>query len=481
MIDLRRVLYLAGLLTCFVGVALCVPALIDFSQKNADWEHFMFAAVISLFLGGMLATATRQDGRVQIGIREAFLVTIFAWIIVALLAAIPFLALGISFTDAVFESMSGITTTGSTVLTELDSLPTGILFWRAFLQWIGGIGIIAMAIVLLPLMRVGGMQIFRIESSDTTEKIDSSVGKIVAKLFLVYTTLTCLCAFLYLAFGMSGFDAIAHAMTTLSTGGYSTHDASFGYFSEPGLHWTATAFMLAGAIPFALYIKTVRGNFNSIVTDEQVKGFIVFIVAISAIMAWWLMEQRDIGFFQAVTLTSFNITSVVTTTGYASDDYTAWGPGAVGIFLVLMFVGGCSGSTSGAIKIYRFQILLSIIRTHVRHLYSPHRIQILKYNGKRLDDDVPYSILSFLAVFIATIAVSTAALALAGLDIVTAYSGSVTAITNVGPGLGTVIGPSGNFQSLPDAAKWILTIAMLAGRLEVLALLVALDRDFWRS
>jgi trk system potassium uptake protein TrkH len=479
MIDLRPVAYLTGLLACMVGVALCIPAFIDFAQKDAEWQHFIFAATVSALLGSLLTLAFRPEGRVQIGIKQAFLVTIVAWILVALLAAIPFLALGMGFTDAVFESMSGITTTGSTVLTELDSLPKGLLFWRAFLQWIGGIGIIAMAIILLPLMRVGGMQIFRIESSDISEKIDSSVGKIIAKLLIVYTALTVICAFLYYVCGMSGFDAVTHALTTLSTGGYSTHDASFAYFTDLRIHWIAIVFMLAGAIPFALYIKTVRSGFDAILTDQQVRGFVFFVGIASVSMACWLAQQRDIGFVQAITLTSFNITSVVTTTGYASDDYTAWGAGAVGVFLVLTFIGGCSGSTSGAIKIYRFQILLAIIRAHVRQLYNPHRVLVLKYNGQQLPDDVLYSVLAFLAVFIATTAIATVVLTLTGLDIVTAYSGSVTAITNVGPGLGTVIGPAGNFESLPDVAKWVLTSAMLAGRLEVLALLVALDLDFW--
>jgi trk system potassium uptake protein TrkH len=376
--------------------------------------------------------------------------------------------------------MSGITTTGSTVLAGLDTLPPGILLWRALLQWIGGIGIIAIAILLLPLLRVGGMQLFRIERSEAREEKVYTASKTILFLASIYLGLTILCFFFYLAFGMTAFDAVAHAMTTLSTGGYSTHDASFAYYPVSGLHWGATLFMLAGAVPFFLYVRTVRGSLRALVTDQQVRGFILFVALVSVAMAVWLTRQRDIGFYEALTLTSFNITSIITTTGYASDDYTAWGPGAVGVFLVMMFIGGCSGSTSGAIKFYRFQIALAIVRAHVKRLISPHRVVPLRYNGRALPDDVPYSILAFLVVFIATIAVFTVLLALMGLDIVTAYSASVTAITNVGPGLGSIIGPAGNFAALPDAAKWLLTIAMLAGRLEVLALLVAFDPDFWR-
>ena len=480
MLDVRPVVHVLGLLACGVSAMLCVPAAADLLYGNSDWRKFVVAALIVGLVGSCAAVATNREGPVRLTLRQAFLVTVTGWITVAFVAALPFLGLGMSLTDAVFESMSGITTTGSTVLIGLDSLPPGILLWRALLQWIGGIGIIAIAILMLPLLRVGGMQIFKIESSDRSEEKFLSTSRTVAWLFAIYVVLTAACVLLYYQFGMTLFDAVAHAMTTLSTGGYSTHDASFGYFRDLRIHWVATFFMIAGAIPFYLYVKAVRGSLHSIVTDQQVRGFIAFLFISSVLMAYWLYDQRGIGFWQALTLTSFNITSIVTTTGFASDDYTLWGPGAVGVFLILMFVGGCSGSSSGAIKVYRHQILYMLVRAHVKRLFSPRRILTLRYNGRRLPDDVPYSILAFLAVFVATIAVFTVCLALMGLDIVTAYSASVTAITNVGPGLGSIIGPAGNFAPLPDAAKWLLTVAMLAGRLEVLALLVAFDRDFWR-
>ena len=340
---------------------------------------------------------------------------------------------------------------------------------------------LAIAILILPLLRVGGMQIFKIESSDISEEKIFNAVRTVLALFAIYAGLTVICFVLYQMFGMTPFDALTHAMTTLSTGGYSTHDSSFGYFTDLRLHWVANIFMVAGAVPFLLYIKTVRGDMRALITDQQVKGFLLFLVIVSVVMAAWLMTQRDIDFGHALTLTSFNVISIVTTTGFASDDYTTWGSGAVGVFLVLMFIGGCSGSTSGAIKIYRHQILWAVARSHVKRLFSPNRVVPLRYNGRLLPSDIPTSVLAFLAVFIATITVFTLALTFMGLDIVTAYSASVTAITNVGPGLGPIIGPAGNFATLPDAAKWLLTLAMLAGRLEVLALLVAFDPDFWRT
>lgn len=480
MVDIRPVIHILGLLTCCIAAMLCLPALADLAYHNRDWETFLLSALAAMFLGTLMAVTTRSATGLQINLRQAFLVTTLGWVMVALIAAVPFLGLGMSLTDAVFESMSGITTTGSTVLVNLDSLPPGILLWRGLIQWIGGMGIIAIAILMLPLLRVGGMQLFRIEHPGGSEDRIAGTLRLIVSLMLIYSALTLACGAFYYLFGMTGFDAITHAMTTLSTGGYSTHDASFGYFKDLRIHWVATVFMIAGAIPFYLYVKAVRGNVRSILTDQQVRGFVGFVAVASILMAYWLFEQRDIGFGAALTLTTFNITSIVTTTGYASEDYTAWGPGAVGVFLVLMFVGGCSGSTSGAIKIYRCQVLYLVARAHIRRLFSPHRVIVLKYNGKVLQDDVSFSVLAFLAVFVATIAVFTIALALLGLDLVTAYSASVTAITNVGPGLGSIIGPAGNFQPLPDAAKWLLSAAMLAGRLEVLALLVALEPDFWR-
>lgn len=481
MLNLRPVLHILGWISCALAMVLCIPAIADGFAGNPEWEIFLEVALTTLFVGGAVVYATRSRAATEIDIRQAFLITSLGWIVVAGFSALPFMHVGIGFSDAVFESMSAITTTGSTVLVNLDQLPPGILLWRAILQWFGGIGIIAIAILILPLLRVGGMQLFKIESSDTSEEKLFTALRTVVGLFTIYLVLTVACAVFYRIFGMSAFDAAAHAMTTLSTGGYSTHDESFGYFTDKRLHWTAVVFMVAGAVPFFLYIKTARGHLDAFTKDQQVRGFIALLVLTSIAMALWLAIERDIPFPDALTLTTFNITSVVTTTGFASDDYTAWGPGAVGMFLVLMFVGGCSGSTSGAIKIYRHQILLILVRAHVKRLFSPNRVIPLRYNGKALPADVPHSVLSFMAVFVATIAIFTVALALLGLDIVTAYSASITAITNVGPGIGDIIGPAGNFSTLPAAAKWILTFAMLAGRLEILALLVAFDPDFWRA
>ncbi|MEQ9491892.1 MAG: TrkH family potassium uptake protein [Alphaproteobacteria bacterium] len=479
MIDLRGVVHVLGWVTGMIGLMLIVPAIVDLAYDNEDWKSFARASSLAFFIGCFIVLATKSTKPISFDFRQAFLLIVLGWIVVATFGAIPFLGLGISITDSFFETMSGITTTGSTILTGLDTLPPGLLLWRSILQWIGGIGIIAIAVLILPFLRVGGMQFFKIESSGTKDEKSGMTLKTLSMLFGVYCALTLLCVTTYYLLGMNGFDAANHAMSTVSTGGYSTHDASFGYFSNAGLHWAATLFMICGAVPFFLYVKAVLGDRRAMFADQQVRGFLAILGISSILMAFWLMARQDIGFFSALTLTAFNITSVVTTTGFATTDYTAWGHGAVGMFLFLMFIGGCSGSTAGSIKVYRFQVLWIYVRAHVKKLFSPNRVVVMRYNGRMLDDDVPLGVLAFLAVFIATIGVFTVILSLMELDIVTAYSASVTAITNVGPGMGDIIGPSGTFQTLPTEAKWTLIIAMLAGRLEILSLLVFFEKDFW--
>jgi len=480
MLDVRPVVHVMGLLACLVAAMMSIPALVDLANDNKDWQRFVLAGLLDGAIGIALAVATRTGRTLKFNLRQSFLVTIAGWFTVSLAGAIPFMALGVGFTNAVFEAVSGITTTGATILTNLDGMPPGILMWRALLQWLGGLGIIATAILLLPLLRVGGMQLFKIESTETGEKAASSTVKIAVGLMTVYIALTTACAALYYTFGMSGFDAVTHAMTTCATAGFSTHDVSFAYFPDPRLQWTAIVFMLSGALPFFLYIRAARGDVLALFRDVQVRTFIS-LVGIAAIgMALWLYFERDIGLGHALTLSSFNIVSIITTTGYASEDYTAWGSGAVGLFLVLMFIGGCTGSTTGAIKIYRFQVAYLVVRAHLHRLYSPSRMVTLRYNNKRLPDDVPPSVLAFLTVFVATIALFTICFTFSGLDLVTAYSAAISAVSNVGPGLGEVIGPAGNYSPLPDTVKWLLALAMIAGRLEVMALLIAFDREFWR-
>ncbi|RMD89373.1 MAG: TrkH family potassium uptake protein [Alphaproteobacteria bacterium] len=483
MIDFRPILHICGLLMCVMAAAMALPALADLTAGNADWVVFVGSGAVTAFLGGSLVLATRSDAPVEITRRQAFALTASAWAAISIVGAIPFLSYGrhLGIADALFESVSGLTTTGATVLYDLDLHPPGILLWRSLLQWMGGVGIIVMAIVLLPFLGVGGMQLFETESSERSTRIVPRARQFVTYIGGIYSALTFACFLLYWSLGMSPFDAWNHAMTTISTGGYSTHDASFAHFDNPGLQWAGVLFMAAGGIPFVVYIRFVRGRTHALVDDVQVRAFVGFLVAVSLLLAFYLMLGRNMGVGESLRMAAFHVVSIVTTTGYASSDYTLWGTAAIGLFFALTFIGGCTGSTAGGIKIYRHQILWIAVRAYMRRLTQPHRVDVLSYGGLAVTRDIQASVLAFIAVYVGAFSVTAVLLAVIGLDFTTALSASATAFANVGPGLGDIIGPAGNYSSLPDAAKWVLAAAMLMGRLELFTLLLLLDPDYWRG
>ncbi|MEM7490657.1 MAG: TrkH family potassium uptake protein, partial [Pseudomonadota bacterium] len=384
------------------------------------------------------------------------------------------------YTDAFFEAMSGLTTTGSTVLTGLDDLPPGLLLWRAMLQWFGGIGVIVVAMVFLPELRVGGMQIFRSEAFDTMGKVLPRAAEISSTISAIYVSITAACAMAYGAAGMSAFDAVTHAMTTVSTGGFANYDASFGAFRGV-TEYIAAIFMLAAALPFVLYIQLLNGHGTPLLRDSQVRAFLATTVVIVLVVAGSLYLARGMPAEESLRSALFNIASILTGTGYASADYMTWGSFAVAVFFFVGLIGGCAGSTSCSVKIFRYQILFAVVKTHIRGIHSPNGIFRPRYAGRTVGQDVLSSVMAFFMLFVLTLGVFSAALALTGLDLVTSVSGAATAIANVGPGLGPIIGPSGNFAALNDAAKWLLSAAMLIGRLELVVVLVLFTRRFWVS
>ena len=481
MLHLRPIFTALGLLLCTIAFAMLLPALVDFADGDPDWLIFFASSIATFFIGGLLIVSSQDDEPTQLSVKDGFLLTTACWSVVAAFAAIPFVGVGLSYTDAYFEAMSALTTTGATVLTKLDQLPRGILLWRAILQGLGGLGIIVTAIIMLPFLRVGGMQLFQMEQSDRSEKVLPRALELTTAIAGFYVALIIACTLTYGALGMTAFDAVCHALTTVSTGGLSTHDESFGFFKSAPLEWACIVFMILGALPFVVYIKAWRGHPSAILQDSQVRGLLGFLIGVCLIVTFWLMTAREIYFTEALRLATFNVTSIVTTTGYASTDYTQWGTFAVGLFFLLTFVGGCAGSTSGGIKIYRLQVTGLLIRSHFVHLMSPNRVVTLVYNGKRLPTDVPFSVVAFLAIYMSTVGLFTVVLAAMGLDLVTALSASAQAVGNVGPGLGDIVGPSGNYSGLPVLAKWILSFAMMMGRLELFTVLVLLRIEFWRN
>lgn len=474
--------FTVGILLCILGMAQLIPALIDVNVNDHNANAFFFCAIVCMFFGGILMLAN-QNYRRKVSIREAFLLTNVAWLTLSLFGALPlmFADTDLGFADALFESVSGITTTGSTVLSGLDSLSHGVLLWRSIMQWIGGIGIIAFAIVLLPFLRVGGMQLFKTESSDQSEKILPKSAQIVLALVMIYCALTIICAILYAMFGMSTFDAINHAMTTLPTGGYSTHDASFGHFESPYLQIIATIFMVIGGLPFVLYAALIfKGRFNFF-KDEQFRWIMGMYACFIGLLSLWLWLHSDYTLGQSILYTAFNVVSVITTTGYATTDYTLWGPFAVIMFFFMTYLGACAGSTSGGIKTMRIIVVTRSVGVYIRRLVYPNGVFVLKYQGAPMKSEIVMNIFVFLGLYVFTNALLTFALALTGLDFITSVSGAATALANVGPGLGDTIGPAGNFSSLSDAAKYLLSLGMLLGRLELLTVVVLLTPDFWRG
>lgn len=481
MLQLRPILFTLGLILCSIAAAMVLPALVDLADGHKDWQVFFTSAIFTLFVGGLLILVAYDERPAVLGVKEGFLLTTLCWVTVGAFSAVPFAGLGLSAADAYFEAMSGLTTTGSTVLTKLDQLPRGILLWRAILQGLGGIGIILTAIIVLPFLRVGGMQLFQTENSDRSEKIMPRASELTLAIAAVYVGLIITCIAVYMALGMTPFDAICHGLATVATAGFSTHDESFGFFRSPALEWACILFMILGALPFVVYVKALRGRPKAFWQDSQIRGFLAVIASLCLIMTLWLIAVRDLDPAMALRMASFSIVSILTTTGFYTADYTQWGPFALGLFFLLMFIGGCAGSSSGGIKIYRLQVTALLTRSHFLHLMSPNRIVTLVYNGKRLPADVPFSVVAFLTIYMSTVGFFTVVLSAMGLDLITAISASAQAVGNVGMGLGDILGPTGNFSILPAAAKWVLSFAMLLGRLELFTVLVLFRIEFWRS
>ncbi|MFQ5939459.1 MAG: TrkH family potassium uptake protein [Alphaproteobacteria bacterium] len=482
MIDFRPVFFVVGILLATLALAMGIPALADAAVGHPNWQVFALSATLTLFVGGALVLTNRARG-VRLTIRQAFVLTTASWVVLAAFASLPFAFsdLGLSFTDAFFEAMSGITTTGSTVISGLDSAPPGILLWRALLQWLGGIGIIVVAVGVLPALRIGGMQLFRMESSDTSEKVLPRVAQVAAGIGIIYVALTAICAASYWLTGMTSFESAAHAMTTIATGGFSTSDASLGYWRSAPIEWIATVFMVTGALPFVLYLQAVRGKPGLLIRDSQVQWFLSIIaVGILGLAAWqWLENGSGLGL--AIRQAAFNVVSIITGTGYATTDFSQWGGFALAAFFLFMFIGGCAGSTSCGIKVFRFQVLYATARVQMSRLMQPHGVFIPHYNRRPISEAVAASVMGFFFLFVVCFAVLALLLGMLGLDFLTSVSGAAAAMANVGPGLGEIIGPAGTFQPLPDAAKWLLAAGMLLGRLELFTVLVLFTPAFWRG
>ncbi|UVJ42200.1 TrkH family potassium uptake protein [Pseudomonas sp. LS1212] len=478
---LRLIGFILGIFLITLAVSMVIPMLtLMLHERNDDLPAFVWSSLIT-FICGLGLIARGRPETPQLRSRDMYLLTTSSWVVVCAFGALPMVMFqDVSYTDAFFETMSGITTTGSTVFTGLDTASPGLLIWRSLLHWLGGIGFIGMAVAILPLLRVGGMRLFQTESSDWSEKVTPRSHVAAKYILLIYLALTALGTLALWLAGMTPFEAFNHSMSLISTGGFSTSDASLAHWTQPAVHWVAVLVMMLGSLPFTLYVATLRGNKMALLKDQQVQGFIGFLVITWLVFGTWLHLHSDFNWLDAFRIVAVNVTSVVTTTGVALGDYTLWGSFSLMVFFYLTFVGGCSGSTAGGLKIFRFQVAFSLLISSLKQLIHPRAVISKKYNGHPLDEEIVRSLLTFTFFFMVTIGAIALGLALIGLDWTTALTGAATAVCNVGPGLGPIIGPAGNFSTLPDTAKWLLTIGMLLGRLEVLTVLVLLTPAFWK-
>ena len=481
MSNYKTVFFTLGVLQIILGLSMIIPIIAQFIFNELD-AGFIGSGIVCIIFG-ILFFLSNLDHNKKLNLQQAFLLTSLSWITIAIFGSLPFVfsSLNLSFTDAFFESMSGITTTGSTIITNLDGAPKAILLWRALLQWLGGIGIIVMAITLMPIMNVGGMQLFKISASHNAEKIFPKSKEISLKLISIYLSLTIICSIFYNLFGMNFFDSITHSMTTIATGGFSNYNESIGYFDSNLIEFTSIIFIFLGSLPFIAYIKFLNGDKRIFFTDSQIKLFFkITLISIAILIFYLIFKNGNLNGTNIISL-SFNVISILTGTGYVTEDFSNWGNFPIIFFLVLMFIGGCAGSTTCGIKVFRIQILYQFISNQLKKIVYPRGVFLIKYEKSNIDDKFMSSIISFIYLYIIIFFVITALLSISGLDFVTAISGAATSISNVGPGIGENIGPNGNFSQLNDLSKWILSLAMIMGRLEIFAILILFIPSFWRK
>ena len=482
MVTNKTVFFMIGILLVVLGFSMLVPYTIQIIY-NENSHSFVASSFVTIFIGILFILANLEKD-FKLNLRQTFLFSTLAWLMVAIFGSLPFLLSPKEFTfsEAFFESMSGITTTGATIIADLDGSPKSILLWRAIMQWLGGIGIVVMAITILPLLKVGGMQLFKMEGPDSTEKILPRTFEVAAIIISTYLVLTFLCGLFYWLFGMSIFDSISHAMTTIATGGFSTHNDSIGFFKNSNIEIIASVFIVLGSIPFISYLKFAQGNKKIFFQDVQIKGLIQLVVISVLIMFLYLLFiGYESNILDKIRISSFNVISILSGTGYVTDDFGLWGKFSLIFFLFLMFIGGCAGSTACGIKIFRLQMLVVFLKNQIKKLISPNSVIIVKYNNQKISDDFMKSVITFIFSFLLIFLILALMLSLSGLDFLTAISGAASAISNVGPGLGDMIGPDGNYKNIPDVSKWILSFGMLLGRLELFAILVLFFPSFWRN
>ncbi len=481
MYNLKSSLFVIGNLLIFFSFYLLIPAIYDLILDGTDWIVFFVISVLCLFSGFNISFIFKNKNK-DVDILSAFILTLISWILLTVIGSVPFF-LGtpnLSFVNSFFESMSGLTTTGATVIQNLDNTNKSILLWRAMLQWLGGIGIIVIAIAIFPILKIGGMQLFQTEFSSKDDKVLPRTASIASGIGIVYFSLTLLCSITLFLTGMNLFDSIAHAMTIIATGGFSTKDFSIGHYDSVAIEIVTIFFMVLSSLPLILFFQAVRGKFTDLITNSQVHFFLILIFFVTFVVTLWLQTNYEVAFFESLRISAFSVASITTGSGFSTYDFSVWGSFTTLLFLFLMLVGGCSGSSSCGLKIFRIQILLKTSYNIVKKIIQPRGVFIPTFNSKEISEDVLNSVTGFFFLYMTIFGMLTLILAFDGQNMLTALSGSAAALANVGPGLNDIIGPSGNYYQLKDSSKIFLSFGMLIGRLELFPILILLSPLLWR-
>lgn len=483
MLFITPILFIIGIFSTSMSLIMIIPMIVDFINNDINWQSFAISSAIIGFLGSLLTIANRPSKPIKLSISQAFLLTSSSWLIISALSAMPFIFSNVTttYTDCFFEAISGITTTGASVITGLDFISSGLLLWRAFLQWLGGVGIIVMALTILPILRIGGMQLFRSESSDRSEKILPRVSQISTAIFSVYILLTIICLIAFWLAGMTFLEATCHALAAISSGGFSTADTSISFFNSALIEFICIIFMTISGMTLILWVRFFQGNFSSILRDSQIKTYFLVILFFITIITLWRYIIENINLLTSLRESAFTVISIITTTGFSTSNYNLWSTLPVSMIFTLMLIGGCTGSTSGGIKIFRFQIMFKLAKAQIFQLYQPHGVLVPLYNKYPITESIISSVFCFIFIYGISLFIMVLGLGLFNLDFITCLSGSISALSNIGPGFGDLISPNNNYASLPDGAKWILMFGMIIGRLEFFTIIVLFSPNFWKS
>ncbi len=480
--NLKIILRVLGFLLLVEGIAMLVTLLVSLIYNEHDVPAFLISAIINLGIGGILVLTTSKANK-DIGKREGFIIVSLVWIVFSFFGCLPFIISGSipNFTDAFFETISGFTTTGSSILKDIEALPPGILFWRSIIQWLGGMGIIVLSLAILPVFGIGGMQLFVAEvPGPTPDKISPRIRQTAKTLWIIYLGFTVTETLLLWIGGMSLYDAVCHSFTTMATGGFSTKQASVAFWPSPFIQYVIVIFMFFAGTNFTLSYLAIRGNFKAIIKDEEFRFYLIFALGFTLLVFTGLLVTTTLGIEQAFRDSLFQVVSIITTTGYATADYLTWTPVLTILIFSLFFFGGSAGSTGGGIKIMRIVLLFKNSYYELRRMIHPHAIIPVKFNNHSVDSKIITNVLAFFMLYFLIFGLSSILFTLIEPDMESSMGAVATCLGNIGPGLGKV-GPAENFAYISPVGKWFLSFLMLLGRLELFTVLVLFSPTFWKQ